>query len=184
MVGESLEEGRSGKAGGWEFTESSLQSLWSQLCRSSPWGGQQDTGLCSHNFWLHVQMPRERLQLDQAENIGDDAMWVNGNFAQFKLSGQKTRYERNGVRRTPDYIQYVYFKCPRPKNIAFLKHAIRQESEQLLSLVLSQRQTFSAKSLPWQEGPEEHEKLNAVQGSWSEERETKETKGIPPVNHT
>lgn len=93
MVGESLEEGRSGKAGGWEFTESSVQSLWSQLCLSSPWGGQQETGLCSHNFWLHVQMPRERLQLDQAENIGDDAMGVNGNFAQFKLSGQKTRYE-------------------------------------------------------------------------------------------
>lgn len=36
---------------------------------------------------------QERLQLDQAENIGDDAMWVNGNFAQFELSGQKTRYE-------------------------------------------------------------------------------------------
>ena len=88
----------------------------------------------------------------------------------------------NGVRRTADYIQYVCFKCLSPKNIAFLKHAIRQESEQLLSLVLSNRQTFSAKSLPWQEGPEWHEKLK-VQGSWTEERETKERKGIPPVNH-
>ncbi|OPJ69736.1 hypothetical protein AV530_012713 [Patagioenas fasciata monilis] len=36
-------------------------------------------------------MPRETLQLDPAENIWDDATWINGNFAQFKLSGQKTR---------------------------------------------------------------------------------------------
>lgn len=40
-----------------------------------------------------MHMPRERLQIDQAENIWDGAMWINGNFAQFKPSGQKTRYE-------------------------------------------------------------------------------------------
>jgi len=38
-------------------------------------------------------MSRERLQLHQAEDIWDDALWINANFAQFKLSGQKTRYE-------------------------------------------------------------------------------------------
>lgn len=72
--------------------------------------------------------------------------------------------------------------CLTPKNVAFLKHAIMRESEQLLSLILSNGQTFSAKSLPQQEGPGGHEKLK-VRGSWSEERETKERKGIPPVNH-
>lgn len=35
----------------------------------------------------------ERLQLHQAENTWDDAMWMSGNFAQFKMSGQKTRHE-------------------------------------------------------------------------------------------
>lgn len=31
--------------------------------------------------------------LDEAENVGDDEMWIGQNFAQFKLSGQKARYE-------------------------------------------------------------------------------------------
>lgn len=38
-------------------------------------------------------MLRERLQLDQAENIWDETMWIKGNFAHVKVTEQKTRYE-------------------------------------------------------------------------------------------
>lgn len=122
-----------------------------------------------------MHLPRERLQLDQAGNTWDDTMWVNGNFAQFKLSGQETREEHAmGL----DVLLDLYHACA--LNAPVLK---TQHSESKLSLVLSNRHTFPALSLCWHGGTEGHQKLK-VQGSWSEERETKEKKKHLPGNHT
>lgn len=55
-----------------------------------------------------MHMPGERLQLDQAENIRDHAAWINGNFTQFKLLGQKTSY---GHAVWLDVLLTIYHMC-------------------------------------------------------------------------
>lgn len=49
-----------------------------------------------------------RLQLEQAEDTRDHKTWINGDFAQFKLLGQKTRY---GQMMWLDALLTIYHKC-------------------------------------------------------------------------